>query len=371
MTLEEKIRSLRNKIYCYPWRILHKLNIYKDHGVPIKFISEDANWAINSVGTNIKREIDIIAKNKIEILTNPSKITKKIVHFGSQYMWLSWGKHMSKENKFITTYFHGKPEDGEDVKRHIDQFLKSVPRLSKIITASTLVEKRLIKWNIDKDIISKIPLGVNTRIFLPSDKENKLLIRKRLNIPKDALVIGSFQKDGIGWEDGMKPKFIKGPDIFVKVLKILSKKRLPIYALLTGPARGYVIECLKQNNIPYFHSYVSSSEDLVPFYQALDMYLITSREEGGPMGLLESISCGIPVVTTNVGMASDVIINEKLGSISSEIDAHELAQKVEKLLGNIYKEESEFKKSIRNQALKFDWKNVAQQHWDKVYKSLI
>ena len=199
MSLEEKIRSLRNKIYCYPWRFLSKLNLYKDQGSPIKFITEDANWAINSVGLNIKREIDMISQNKIEILTNPSKITKKVVHFGSQYMWLNWGQHMSKENKFITSFFHGKPEDGEDVKKHIDQFLNSIPRLSKIITSSTLVEKRLLKWDIDPELISKIPLGVNTKIFLPSDKESKLLIRERLKIPKDALVIGSFQKDGIGW----------------------------------------------------------------------------------------------------------------------------------------------------------------------------
>ena len=87
--------------------------------------------------------MDNISPNKIEVVTNPSRITKRIVHFGSQYMWLNWGQHMSKENKFITSFFHGKPEDGDDVRKHIDQFLKSVPRLSKIITASTLIEKRL------------------------------------------------------------------------------------------------------------------------------------------------------------------------------------------------------------------------------------
>ena len=39
----------------------------------------------------------------------------------------------------------------------------------------------------------------------------------------------------------------------------------------------------------------------------LDFYLVTSREEGGPMGLLESLSTGIKVITTNVGMAPDFI----------------------------------------------------------------
>ena len=371
MGFQERISSYKNAVYCYPWKFLSKINLYNEKGRPIKFVTEDANWAIKSVGFNIKREMDNISPNKLEIVTNPSRITKKIVHFGSQYMWLSWGQHMSRTNKFISTFFHGKPEDGYAIKRHIDQFRSSLPRLSKVITASSLVEKRLLSWDVNPKLITKIPLGVNTKVFLPAKKENKTSIRKTLKIPKDAIVIGSFQKDGIGWGNGIKPKLIKGPDIFVNTLKILSKKGIKVFALLTGPARGYVIENLKLNNIPYYHSYVNRSEDLVSFYQALDIYLITSREEGGPMGLMESISCGIPVVSTNVGMAGDVITNKKIGSISSEIDSVELAQKVENMLNIINAEGEKLKKLIRKEVLRFDWQYVAEQHWSKVYKNLI
>ncbi len=371
MTFQEKLSYYKNKIYCYPWRFLAKYNIYREKGKPIQYVTEDANWAIKSVGLNIKKEMDILSPNKLEIVTNPSRITKRIVHFGSQYMWLSWGQHMSRTNKFISTFFHGKLEDGDHVKKHIYKFLESLPRLSKVITASTLIEKRLLSWDVDPKLITKIPLGVNTRIFVPTKQETKNSIRKILKIPKDAIVIGSFQKDGIGWGNGIKPKLIKGPDIFVDTLKILSNKGIKIFALLTGPARGYVIENLKLNKIPYHHSYVERSEDLTTFYQALDIYLITSREEGGPMGLMESISCGIPVVTTNVGMASDVINNEKLGSISSEINSHELAQKVENILNILNKENERLKEEIRKEVLRFDWRNIAKEHWSKVYKNLI
>ena len=371
MSFQENLSFYKNKIYCYPWKILGNFNISSEKDKPIQFVTEDANWAIRSVGLNIKREMDIISPNRMEIVTNPSRISKRIVHFGSQYMWLSWGQHMSRTNKYISTFFHGKPEDGDHVKKHIYKFLKSLPRLSKVITASTLIEKRLLSWDVDPKLIAKIPLGVNTKIFLPTKQETKQSIRKTLNIPQDAIVIGSFQKDGIGWGNGLKPKLIKGPDIFVDTLKILSKKGLKIFALLTGPARGFVIENLKLNNIPYHHSYVDRSEDLKTFYQALDIYLITSREEGGPMGLMESISCGIPVVTTNVGMAGDVINDKKLGSISSEIDSHEIAQKVEKILNIINKEGEKLKEEIRNEVLRFDWRNIAEEHWSTVYKNLI
>ena len=39
------------------------------------------------------------------------------------------------------------------VKNHIDTFLKSIPQLKKVITSSSLVEKRLLKWGISQKTI--------------------------------------------------------------------------------------------------------------------------------------------------------------------------------------------------------------------------
>ena len=250
MNLQSKIRYLRNSLYCLPWKVFAKTKIYKDNTLPIKFVSEDADWAIKTVGENIKKGIDLIKPNQFEITTDPSRIIKKIVHFGSQYMWLNWGKYMAKENLYITSFFHGKPEDGEDVKIHIDLFLDSVKRLKKVVTASTLIEKRLLGWGVPKEKLVKIPLGVNTKLFnLPLDFE-KDSIRKSLGISKHFIVIGSFQKDGSGWKDGLNPKLIKGPDLFVSTLKLLLSRGYPVFALLTGPARGYVKKELKKCGIP-------------------------------------------------------------------------------------------------------------------------
>ena len=163
--MNNRIRLLKNKIRCMPWKILSKLNLYEENNIPVKFIVENADWAIKFVGDNIKREIDIIAPNKIEVSAKPQKIVKSIVHFGSQYMWLNWGKYMAKENLYLTSFFHGKPEDGEDVKIHIDLFLDSVKRLEKVVTASTLIEKRLLTWGVPREKLVKIPLGVNTKLF--------------------------------------------------------------------------------------------------------------------------------------------------------------------------------------------------------------
>ena len=86
---------------------------------------------------------------------------------------------------------------------------------------------------------------------------------------------------------------------------------------------------------------------------------------------MESMSCGIPVVTTKVGMAEDVIQKGIPGAISNEINPNDLAEKIELVLETFYKNKESSQKIIRNQIKKFDWKEIAKQHWDKVYKDVI
>ena len=369
--MTNRISLFRNKIKCLPWQIFSKFGLYKGNKIPVKFIIENADWAIKFVGDNIKREIDTIAPGKLEVSTKPHKSVGSIVHFGSQYMWLNWGKYMANENKFITSFFHGKPEDGAEVKRHIDLFLKSVGRLEKVVTASSLIEQRLLSWGVPQKKLVKIPLGVNTNLFKLPLKYQKKSIRKSLGISEHSIVIGSFQKDGSGWKEGLDPKFIKGPDLFVSTLKLLLSWGYPVFALLTGPARGYIKNELKKCGIPYFHTYPKNHNDLISLYHALDIYLITSREEGGPMGLLESIACGTPVASTNVGMASDIITDKITGVLVDQIEVENITDKVEYLINMSNEEKNNLKIKARKVIKKCDWELVAKEHWEKIYKPLL
>jgi hypothetical protein len=50
-----------------------------------------------------------------------------------------------------------------------------------------------------------------------------------------------------------------------------------------------------------------TQDEMVSFYQGLDAYICTSRVEGGPHSLLEASACGIPVISTRVGIAPELI----------------------------------------------------------------
>ena len=104
-----------------------------------------------------------------------------------------------------------------------------------------------------KNMVFKIPIGVEFEWFNTKTRESQTMARTHLGIPQSAFVIGSFQKDGNGWNEGYCPKLIKGPDIFLKTLDILRHRISDLFVLLTGPARGYVRKGLEAMNIPYKH----------------------------------------------------------------------------------------------------------------------
>ena len=141
-----------------------------------------------------------------------------------------------------------------------------------------MVENRLISWGVDPKKLVKIPIGVDTNLFTPPTKQEKLIIREKLGIEKDEIVIGSFQKDGEGWGAGLTPKLIKGPDLFAEIVGKIAKD-FKIKILLTGPARGYVVGELEKRNIRVKHVFYKNYTDIVEAYKALDFTLCPAERK--------------------------------------------------------------------------------------------
>ena len=359
-------RYLKNYLIFLIQKIKIKLNPKIRNQRKINFITEKENWSIRWDGEYIKSSIkknyneDLVFLSNLPILGSE----KKVFHFGSQYMWLDWHKIIPRNNKYIVSFYHGKPEDSPQVKRHIEDFLKSRDSLFKIITASSLVYRRLLSWGVEEKKLSLIPIGVDTNLFNLSSIKSKSKIKSKLGFKKDEFVIGSFQKDGMGWGKGEEPKFIKGPDLFIKTIELVAKE-LKIAVLLTGPARGYVKRELSKRNIKFRHIYLDSYEEIAEYYQLLDLYIVSSREEGGPKAIVESMASGVPIVSTNVGMARDFIVNDHNGFIIKDFDPTKIAQKSIEILLDSNKEEKI--RNARKDVMRADWHNISKKLWEDVY----
>jgi glycosyltransferase involved in cell wall biosynthesis len=181
------------------------------------------------------------------------------------------------------------------------------PELDRVQVANREMEELVLSTGIAPAKVHRIPIGIDLDVFRPRDDAGRAAARAELELPESAFVVGSFQKDGVGWGEGMEPKLIKGPDVLLAVVERLSEQVPELHVLLTGPARGYVRAGLERLGVPYRHRLLPDVDDVASVYPAIDLCLVASRDEGGPRAVLESMATRVPLVTTRVGQAADLV----------------------------------------------------------------
>ncbi len=246
------------------------------------------------------------------------------VFYGSQFYLFS-DEWLQSSHRIAVAYFHGKP--GTGVREFDDLFARVKQhhdRLARVQVSHSEMRDCLLTTGIAPEKLHLIPIGINLSLFNPQTPALKSRFRAHYNIPQTATVIGSFQKDGVGWGDGLEPKLIKGPDTFVQAMAALKTRVPELLVVLSGPARGYVKTSLARHGIPFLHFNLPRYADIGELFQTLDLYMVTSRQEGGPKAVLESMASGIPLVTTRVGQAMDLVRHGENGWMTDVEDVEAL-----------------------------------------------
>lgn len=240
---------------------------------------------------------------------------------------------LASSHRLGTAYLHGRPgtpgypefdASFETLRRHPD-------RLARIQVTHAEMHELVVSAGVDPARVFRIPIGIDIENFSPTDIERRVEARRALDLGVSAFVVGSFQKDGVGWQEGLEPKLIKGPDVLVAALEAVRTRAPELVVLLTGPARGYVRNELDRIGVPYRHVLARSREELARAYHALDVYVVASRQEGGPKGVLEAMAAGVPLVTTRVGQAPELVEDEHNGLLVDVEDAEAIADSVLRL----------------------------------------
>lgn len=76
-------------------------------------------------------------------------------------------------------------------------------------------------------------------------------------------------------------------------------------------------------------------EEMVEYYNEIDLYLCCSVNEGTPNPILESFACGIPVISTDVGIVRDLFGKNQKKYIMKERSQEELKRKILLFIENI------------------------------------
>lgn len=296
-------------------------------------MSDHPSWVLAYEMQEVAR---IAARAGIE--TAPAALWPYARHqsvFYASHLSLLSDEQWRQPNRLGMAYLHGKPGTGfAEFDRAFDVLSRHHDRFDRVQVSHSEMQRIVLQSGIASDRVALIPLGIDVAVFPRVTPDARAAARARFGIPDQARVIGSFQKDGVGWGDGAEAKLVKGPDIFLAVVDQLRRDVPDVFVLLSGPARGFVIDGLRKLGVPFAHHYLDDARALAPLYHAIDAYLVPSRQEGGPKAILESMSSGVALVTTRVGQAMDLVQHQRNGWIVDVEDVDGLTRWTREVLIN-------------------------------------
>jgi len=183
-----------------------------------------------------------------------------------------------------------------------------------------------------KDVpMVKTSMGLDTDFFqFRAEGRSELL--KRSGAPPETLFLGLAAKKDSNEDDR------KGFDRYWALLEELKRKfSTPVRLVIFGPGAeasfGWRLYDIPESirNLVWMPGFLPLDE-LPLLYSGLDFYLCLSRIEGGPNPVLESMSCGVKVISTPVGIVPELIEDGKSGFL---VNGDNYMEKVPALLADL------------------------------------
>ena len=124
---------------------------------------------------------------------------------------------------------------------------------------------------------------------------------------------------------------IKRPDRLLKVAEIISKRHSDIRFIVAGD--GELLDEIRtlatERELPM--TFLGWRGDISRLVAASDIAILTSDNEAVPLTMIEASMAGLPLVATNVGSVSDVVI-DGLNGYLTDTSPHAIADALENLI---------------------------------------
>ena len=180
----------------------------------------------------------------------------------------------------------------------------------KVIAVSNAVSDKLKYSGVDEHKILTVHNGIDTSLFKPTKKTK--YAHRSFDIAKDSYVIGMIS--------ALDPR--KGHELFIQAANYVQHYRDNIHFLIIGDCPNHqslykeelktLVSKFKLNTQVTFTGY----QDNIPkLLNSIDIIIQPSHTDAGPLVPLESMSCGIPVIATDVGGNPEEVVHGYTGLI--------------------------------------------------------
>jgi len=221
----------------------------------------------------------------------------------------------SKITKLYTIRNPGLVDSKNALKIKLMQYV--FDRMDQIVVNSNESKNKLLEKhsNIERKI--NVICGGVDKIRI--DKSDFKYIREKYNIPLKTKVIISV---------GRLAK-IKNFDYLINGFKkaIDSAKNFQLIIIGAGPEKNYLEKLIGDDKRIRLLGRINNLE-VIKWYNASDLFVLTSSGDTGPIVILEALRAGLPIISTGVGYSLDFIKNGKNGFIIKKRDTEDLVEKL-------------------------------------------
>lgn len=209
--------------------------------------------------------------------------------------------------------------------------------------------------------IVNIPNTLDTNLYIPIDVRTA---REKLSLQNDKIYILFGAMNIIDERKGFKYLL----DSLKKLVSESDNTNELIEIIIFGKANEKILD-----SIPYKRHYFGnfkSENDIILAYNAADIFIAPSLQDNLPNTVLESLSCGTPVIAFNVGGLPDMIEHVKNGYLADAGSVEGLTNGIKWYLNNRTSDES-LKVNARQKVLTNFTQEIVAEKYKELYTSLI
>ena len=220
---------------------------------------------------------------------------------------------------------------------------------NKIRSLGNLMTLNVAKYGFENKVV-EIPTRVNFDLF--KFKKEKFDIINTIKI----VSVGRFHSD-------------KGYDRLIKACANLNQKyNITLTIIGGGELKNFYIDLAKElnfnDNLILFDWL--SQEEFQQYVIKSDIYVQSSILEGLPRTILEAMALKMPIVTTNIGVITDVIEHNYNGLVIEKDSVNALESSIEELINNQEKREYLAKNGYKVAKDQYEWNKVFKKYRDEI-----
>jgi glycosyltransferase involved in cell wall biosynthesis len=220
-----------------------------------------------------------------------------------------------------------------------------------------------VNYGVDKKKLYIIPAGIDISLYKPVKKDKKYLT---------VLFVGRISRNR-----NLEP-IIEAAALLNNDRKIKGCGKIRVI-IVGGEVKssdtsraGYLDELkelAERKKVSNIVSFVGEKKgkELIKYYKIADIFVYTSLSENFGQTILEAAAAKLPIICTDVGIAPEIVENEKNGYLIRG-RAEEIAEKIIKLAEP--KKREEFGKKSLETAKRFEWSRIIKRYLD-IYRRLL